>query len=332
MSQDLPLGDDLSRLGLAVSDPARPAVPGTAPTEVGAPPRFDFRDFQRLSPQQMDRIRERHEAAMPPLGAVLSSFLRGTIEASLEGADPQSSPPLPGAGKATVYQPLLRCDDGSPVGFMTAGSDLVSLFLDLLFGGSGKHGLPLARPLTEIEKPLLHSVFQCVLGELAACWQDLGVGAIHLEAGGGNAAPQNPCTGPAVAIKLNLKLQDTSYPLRIVLLADAFPEEGAAAERKPSQPRERLQTATLLLSRLEKSPVRMEACLSGLSISVLDLLALRLGDILVFDCPRTQPAELLINGSLRFLGSMVPCQGRKGFQIEKAVKHSANAGSAPAGS
>src|SRR5437867_2764124 len=206
MSQDLLLSQDLSNLMLGVSEPAQATVSEPAQTKVTAPVRFDFRDFQRLSPQQLSRMRERHEGAMHSLGAVLSSLLRTTIEAGLEGTDSLSSPSLPGAGEAAPCLATLRRDGGLPMGFMTLSWDFVSLLLDLLLGGSGKQTLSLNRPLTEIERPLLHSVLERVLAELAPCWEDLGVGAIHVEgSGGGNTVPQNLRGGPVVEIMLRFK-------------------------------------------------------------------------------------------------------------------------------
>jgi flagellar motor switch protein FliM len=71
-----------------------------------------------------------------------------------------------------------------------------------------------------------------------------------------------------------------------------------------------------LYSLIEKSQIKFDARLSGPKLTVEQMLALQQGDVLEFDYPVNRPTNLVLNGRLKFKGSVGTQGTRRAFRVE----------------
>jgi len=198
-------------------------------------------------------------------------------------------------------------------GWLSVSEALLPALIDLALGGTGSHAEPLERPLTELEKSLVRAIFEMACEELASLWS----GAGELSVGLHEMLPQRRILrcGPMIVIALGLSLPNLTLQgaLSLALCREVLfgPRQINGEQRSVRDG----ATPSQILARLLNSHVVAEPHLGHLEARIGDLLALQVGDVLVFDCPASRPLYLALNGVDRFRGRLVEREGQRVFLI-----------------
>jgi flagellar motor switch protein FliM len=286
--------------------------------------KFDFLESQRLNADVLDDVQERYEVVAKSLSTALSTTLGIDVEVQVGGAA-EAAPPSEASEEASTGfgTPLVK-GDGELSGLLWLGQDSVAVLLDLLLGGSGVEPPPINRQLTSLEAPLLHNVLEQINGILISSAEALEIGANKPgETVRDDSIPEQLRRTPLVALDLQLHLHDHAYPVRVYFPAGSSSGRSAARAGGSSPENERAKKL-VLLRKLNPTSVRAEVFVRGLSVTVGDLVAVRTGDVLVFQSPRTLPAELALGGVPCFTGRLVTQNGMKALSVRRAIDRAAD--------
>jgi flagellar motor switch protein FliM len=276
---------------------------------------YDFRRPVRLSRRLRAQFDALHARAARPLGDAVAERLETACQATYRSATEVPSDQL----FATAYDPvyMLTTPGTNDQVLVRLATPLAQACVDRLLGGLGQ-GRPVDREPTEIEARLLALVVGKLRGvvrkELAA----------HLPEGGvqflGAAERHAIQIVPGVAAEFTVQMAEAEGLLQLFysfdgmaegLLASAAPEESEAAAA--SGP------AKLEWPSVTPVPVAVRAQLRPTSISIRDLAALQVGDVVHLDQPIDQEIDILIGQRVAFRGHMGRVDDALGVQITRPV-------------
>jgi flagellar motor switch protein FliM len=101
----------------------------------------------------------------------------------------------------------------------------------------------------------------------------------------------------------------------IKMLRQKFDQQWSI-RRSESTEEDRLRLYKLI----ETSHIKFDARLAGPTLSVEQMLALQQDDVLEFDYPMNRPMDLVLNGKIKFKGSVGTNGRKRAFRIETACQ------------
>ncbi len=301
-------------------DPA--SRPQDSPQRRVAP--FDFRRPDRIAKSQLRAIHQLHETFVHNLISSLSAYLRSYVVANLVSVEQLSCAEfLDGLSSPTCMLSLgLRPYDGN--GLLELSPVLVFPILEVLLGGDGKNAPALRREITDIEQKLLDSLFRIVLNDLKEAWRP--VAPIEFTIQSVETEPQFlrvlAPTEAVVAVGIEIRIGDNLGMMNIAIpsiiakmMRQKFDQQWSMRRAQSSEAEQ-----AALLSLIQPARLDLDVRLHGPCLLVRDLLSLEEGDVLVFDFPAGRSLEGLLNGKLRFQGSIVQSGRKRGFLVEASVQ------------
>jgi len=268
---------------------------------------YDFRRPQAVSKDQTRRIESIHEQFARLFSATLSSSMRMVIDVDVAFCDQLLynefivSLPSP----CTAYSFSLGSSGGQAI--LSFASEVVMAVVDRALGGQGHGTVGDARPLTQIEANLVSKLVTRVLSDLEAAWEPVAVVEISDVAMESNpefiqvAAPGDGVV--VVALEANARsasgLIHLCYPLHCLdpLLPRLTPPSGPRGkppEADGTYDRQRRALANTMI------PVEVQVATGSLSLS--DVAALKVGDVVKLDTPKDHPAVVFIGDRPKYLG------------------------------
>jgi flagellar motor switch protein FliM len=291
-----------------LDDPSRRAQP------------YDFRRPDRIAKDQLRSIHLLHENFARSLASSLSAYLRAYVMVNLVSVEQLSflefSQCLP--APSSIVSLSLKPYDGSAI--LEMNPTLVFPILEMLLGGSGRSSFKVNREVTEIEQSILEGVLRIVLHDLQEAWAPIT--NIRLAVETHETEPQLlQILAPneaVVAIAMEIRIGDVAGMMNvgipsilIKMLRQKFDQQWSIRRSESTEEdRERLY------SLIEKSQIKFDARLSGPKLTVEQMLALQQGDVLEFDYPVNRPTNLVLNGRLKFKGSVGTQGTRRAFRVE----------------
>ncbi len=282
---------------------------------------YDFRRPDRIAKDQLRAIHVLHENFARSIASSLSAYLRAYMMANLVSVEQLSFMefthclPSPSFLVALGMKPY----EGSAV--LEINPALAFPILEMLLGGSGKTGTRITREVTEIEQSILEGVLRLILHDLRQAWQS--VASLDFSIQNYETEPQLlQILAPneaVVAISIEVRLGDVSgmmnlgIPSIIVkMLRQKFDQQWSVRKSGSNEDEQ-----ARLLRLIKPAKMRLDARLQGPTLRASDLLDLQPGDLLEFDHGVERPIDLLINGKLKFKGSLAASGQKKAFAIEK---------------
>lgn len=282
---------------------------------------FDFRRPDRIPKSQVRAIHLLHDVFVRNLVSSLSAYLRSYLAVNLVSVEQLSYAEfLEGLPSPTCIVSLgLRPYDGS--GVLELNPSLVFPILEMLLGGTGKSSASIQRDVTEIEQKLLDGLFRIILQDLREAWK--GVTEVEFTIESMETEPQLlhvlAPNEAVVAIGVEVRIAETVGMMNIAvpsivikMMRQKFDQQWSMRKSKPSEIEQ-----TRLMCMLRHASLELEARLSGLELSVADLLALAEGHLLSFDRQAGSPIELLVNGRQQYRGQVVSAGRRRAFMIDQ---------------
>jgi flagellar motor switch protein FliM len=290
------------------SDPAKKAQP------------YDFRRPDRIAKDQLRAIHLLHENFARSLASSLSAYLRAYVMVNLVSVEQLSfmefSQCLP--APTCIVSLGMRPYDGNAV--LELNPSLVFPVLEMLLGGSGKvPSAKVTRELTEIEESILEGLFRIILHDLKESWR--GVANIGYTIESHETEPQllqiMAPNEAVVAVSMEIRIGENAGMMNlgmpsivIKMLRQKFDQQWSVRKTESTEVEQQR-----VLTLIKPAVVHLDARLQGPELSSEALLNVQVGDVLTFDYALDRPVNLLVNGILKYQGSVVGFGRKRAFQI-----------------
>lgn len=272
---------------------------------------FDFRFNKRLdkfSNNQLHTLRTLHENFTRLLNNSLSVYLRTRVEASIISIEQINYGDFIASIGVQSILGIFSMDPLPGSGIVQVDLNLVFSIIDRLLGGPGWFPNRL-RDLTDIERTLMQRFMARMLNSYRESWNYLLTLSLKIE-----ALDSNPQFIPRIIpldqivayVSMELKIGDMAGVMNFCLpylVLQSITQQLTDFQWSPSLIAGRGITdedVAQLTRNIERADVEVEVELAKTVVSLRDLVALREGDVVVFDKLTTEPLSARVNAKDKF--------------------------------
>jgi flagellar motor switch protein FliM len=287
---------------------------------------YDFKRPERISKDQMRALQTLHETFARNLGASLSGFLRTIVEVRIAHAEQMtysefiSSLPNPTSFSLVNCPPLEGqvCLEVSPL--------IIYPIIDRLLGGSNQDLFIPQRAMTTIETRLIQRILNRGMTALSEAWES--VKKVEFSLGEMESNPQIiqivPPNEVVVVIGFEIKMTNRAgtmslcIPFNVIepLVDDLSAQSWATQARGKGEHR----WEHVIAQRISDAPLQVAALLAETTITIADLRALEVGDLIVTEKPASSPVVLQAEGVPKFLAHLGQFKGHRALKIDRPIK------------
>jgi flagellar motor switch protein FliM len=272
---------------------------------------FDFRFNKRLdkfSTNQLQTLRTLHDNFTRLLNNSLSVYLRTRIEATIVSIEQINYGDFIASIGTPSILSIFSMDPLPGSGIVQVDLNLVFSIIDRLLGGPGWFPQKL-RDLTDIERTLMQRFMARMLNSYRESWNYLLTLSLKIE-----ALDSNPQFIPRIIpldqivayVSCELKVGDISGVMNFCLpylVLQSIGPQLSDFQWSPSVVAGRGMTdedIAQLVRNVERAEVDVSVELGKTVVSLRDLIALQVGDLVVFDKATTEPLVALVNDREKF--------------------------------
>lgn len=288
--------------------------------------KYDFTRPDKFAKDQLRTLEIIHENFSRLLNNFLSGYLRSYIEVDVlsvqsliynEFSNSIANPAILGI---VDFEPL----DGQII--IDVSSDIAFTMIERVLGGAGG-GLTETRPLTEIEMTLLRNILVKFINLLKEPWGNIIEISPKLEGIETNsqfAQIVSPSESIAL-ITFNLRIGETEGMINICIphyvIEPILPNLSSRlwfsnSVKKAVTPEEK----HALEHGITQLGVDLTTMVGGTSISVIEFLNLRIGDVLVLDKPVEEDFDIYVEKELKFKGRPGASNKKIAIKITKSLE------------
>jgi flagellar motor switch protein FliM len=284
---------------------------------------IDFRRLDELPRSQFGAIQAVHENLTGILGSNLSLYLRSTVSASLTGVEEALYGDFVDALQTPTCTMYLTMQPYERRCLVEIEHSILFPVLDLVLGGKAQINNELTREITDIEQKMLESFFDLLASSLGDAWSAMTEVSFAFESierkprlskeiGHGDAV---------VIVRIQLQVGECVGGINLVIPAvtlKVMTQESEQHEpaRRPGQQGMEERIGSRLSNFLKMD---LELGLSGASLTLTDLLAIKVGDVLDLRVVCDGKATVLVNGRTKFKGALIGADGNRGLLVEGIV-------------
>jgi flagellar motor switch protein FliM len=293
---------------------------------------FDFRFNKRLdkfSNNQLQTLRTLHENFTRLLNNSLSVYLRTRVEASIVSIEQISYGDFIASIGIPSILAIYSMDPLPGSGVVQVDLNLVFSIIDRLLGGPGWFPSKL-RDLTDIERTLMQRFMARMLNSYRESWNYLLTLSLKIE-----ALDSNPQFIPRIIpldqivayVSMELKVGDMAGVMNFCLPYLVLQSVGSQLtdfQWSPTVVAGRGMTEedlAQLTRNVERASVDLQVELGKTHVSLRDLVALKPGDVLVFDKPTSEPLVAKINDKEKFKVYPGMHRDKLAVQVSKIVRN-----------
>jgi flagellar motor switch protein FliM len=286
---------------------------------------YDFKRPERISKDQMRALEMLHETFARNFGASLSGFLRTIVEVKVvEAAQMTYSEFISGLPNPTSFN-LLRCQPLEGQICLEISPFVNYPIIDRLLGGSNKELFIPQRPMTIIETRLIQKILQRATIGLHEAWA--GIRHIDFVLGDMESNPQLvqivPPNEVVVVIGFEVKMTNRAGPMSLCIpynvIEPLVEDLSAQSWFVTGSSKSGTDTTDRIAGGLSGAMVELEATLATTSITLSELKALEVGDLIVTHRPASSPAVLGVEGRPKFFAQIGQYRAGRALRIERAV-------------
>ncbi len=272
---------------------------------------FDFRFNKRLdkfSNNQLQTLRTLHDNFTRLLNNSLSVYLRTRVEATIISIEQISYGDFIASIGIPSILSIFSMDPLPGSGIVQVDLNLVFSIIDRLLGGPGWFPQKL-RDLTDIERTLMQRFMARMLNSYRESWNYLLTLSLKIE-----ALDSNPQFIPRIIpldqivafVSCELKVGDMAGVMNFCLpylVLQSIGPQLSDFQWSPSVVAGRGMTdedIAQLARNVERAPIELQVELGKTVVSLRDLIALQLGDLIVFDKPVAEPLSATVNAREKF--------------------------------
>ena len=284
---------------------------------------FDFEKPDRIPKSQLRVIRFLHENFVRTLSSSLSAYLRAYSSGHLVSVEqiPYSTF-LDGLPLHTCMVSLSLLPYGDNA-MLEISPSLIFPVLELLLGGKEAALTTMNRELTEMERHLLSNLFRLITTDLEQAWKEVDQVQFRvesLETKLRSARSLGP-TEAVVAIGMEFRIDDGAGMINLAIpsitiksMVQKFDHQESFSEAEPGEADQRH-----ILKLLNRASVAIQPRMNS-RLSVRDLLALKVGAVVLLDHPTAQSVVSAANGKAKFEGEIVCDKEQMDFLIERVIR------------
>ncbi len=287
---------------------------------------YDFKRPERVGKEQMRALQSVHEGFSRNFGAALSAMLRSIVEVKLTSVDQLTYGEFIYSLENPTCFNLIRAEPLEGHLILDINPAILFPIIDRLLGGGKEAGPPARRPLTEIELRLVSRITGVFLKEMKTAWENVlpispVVDRVESNAQLVQIVPPNEVV---VLISFELTLSEVRGMLNLCIPFNSIERVSnklqsnnwATYGGRQSSPDSRHRIGR----RLDASVVELTAMLATTTITMQDLIELRVGDIITTEQDVHAPLVLSIQNVPKFHAAPGALKGKKAVQILGALE------------
>ena len=284
---------------------------------------YDFRRPDRIAKDQLRAMHMIHETFARSIGSSLSAFLRAYVAVNIVSVEQLSFAEF----SRSLPSPTCLLNLGM-VGFdnsalMELNPSMLFPVLELILGGSNVTPTKIDREISEIERAILDGFFRILIKDLKDAWRMVPA-AMDFRIDGFETDPQllqilSP-NEAVVAISIELRIGEIAGMMNIGIPSIIIKMLGQRMDQHAVRRTELTEDEQSRIMRLLRpAAIRMDTRLSGPTLTVRDLLNLKIDDVLSFDYPVQRPMNITFNGRRKYLGHIVATGRKRAVELSELV-------------
>jgi flagellar motor switch protein FliM len=292
---------------------------------------YDFKRPERVSKDQMRALEALHEGFGRNLGAALSGYLRTIIEVSVAHIEQLTySEFIHSLPNPTCFN-LLKADQLDGQLCLEISPLIIYPIIDRLLGGSNADLFIPQRPLTQIEQRLVQRITDRATQHLSEAWSN--VTTVTFSVNDFESNPQLvqivPPNETVVVVGFELKMGNRAGTMSLCIPYNVIePIMGVLSnqswftyQRKGGQ-EDHLKKLTRNVS---NARVEMRAFLAQTTITMNELIALQVGDVITTDKAVERDVMVQIEGKNKFFGQVGQYRGARSIRVTRVCQHPVDA-------
>jgi len=305
------------------------------PAEMAArmPPRsrekitvYDFKRPERVGKEQMRALQTMHEGFGRNFGAGLSAMLRTIVEVKLTSVDQLTYSEFVFSLENPTCFNLISASPLEGQLILDINPSILFPIIDRLLGGGSTEAPPTRRPLTEIELRLVSRITSLFLDEMHRAWEN--VLELDLQVDRVESNPQLvqiiPANEVVVLISFELTVGETRGMVNLCIPFNSIERIShkltsnswiSYSKRPPTA-----ASIQQMTDHLADAPVSMIVELAGTTITMADLISLRVGDVIATEKDIHQPLIVSVEGRTKYHAKPGQYKGRKAIEILTPVE------------
>ncbi|MBN1290280.1 MAG: flagellar motor switch protein FliM [Candidatus Latescibacteria bacterium] len=267
---------------------------------------YDFRHPARVSKDQLRTLQNLHDNFARLLSATFSTLQRAIIEINLVSVDQITYSEFIMSLSSPSCTYTFRMEPLEGVAIIDFSQSVVFSFVDRLFGGRGT-SIITEREITWIEKSVMNNIINRTLRDLERTWERIIPLECNVEMLETNPefVQVVPASETVVLISFELKSENVSglinlcYPyITIEPIALRLGGQNLVSSSK-EVPRDELEKNR---KRIQYFESKIKANLGHTSLTIRDLLDLKIGDVVVLNKRLNENVDVFVEEELKFAG------------------------------
>jgi len=289
---------------------------------------YDFKRPERVSKDQMRALQTLHEAFARNFGASLSGFLRTIVEVKVATCEQMTySEFISGLPNPTSFN-LIESDGLEGQVCLEISPLIIYPVIDRLLGGTTQELFIPQRPMTLIETRLISNITNRGLSALTEAWES--VRTMHFTITSTESNPQLvqivPPNEVVVVIGFEMKMSNRAGTMNLCIpyaVIEPVMDELSAQSWFSAARTQQSDTLKRRIGRgLHRAGLGVVAELARTTMTVSDLRALSVGDVIVTDQKATGPTLVTVEEEPKFIAELGQHKGRRAVRIRRAVNGS----------
>ena len=287
---------------------------------------YDFKRPERVGKEQMRALQTMHEGFGRNFGAGLSAMLRTIVEVKLTSVDQLTYSEFVFSLENPTCFNLVNASPLEGQLILDINPSILFPIIDRLLGGSTMGPAPARRPLTEIELRLVSRITSLFLSEMRHAWEnvlqlELGVDRVESNPQLVQIIPANEVV---VLISFELTVGETRGMVNLCIPFNSIERIShkltsnswiSYSKRPPTS--ESIQQMT---NHIADAPVEVVVELAETTITMADLIGLRVGDIVATEKDINQPLVVSVEGRSKYFAKPGQFKGRKAIEILSPIE------------
>jgi len=282
---------------------------------------YDFKRPERVSKDQMRALQTLHEAFARNFGASLSGFLRTIVEVKVATCEQMTySEFTSGLPNPTSFN-LVDADGLEGQMCLEISPLIIYPIIDRLLGGTTQDLFIPQRPMTIIETRLIGNVTRRGLNALSEAWASIK--QLEFKVGATESNPQLvqivPPNEVVVVIGFELKMSSRAGTMNLCIpynVIEPVMELLSSQSWFAASKNQKSKEVEVQIGRsLSRAPLRVTGVLADTTITLKELLHLRIGDVILTEKAATEPVTLCVESERKFLAQIGQFKGSRALRV-----------------
>lgn len=287
---------------------------------------YDFRRPERISKDQMRSLQTLHDGFARNLGASLSGFLRTIVEVRIAHVEQMTySEFTSGLPNPTCFN-LVEADVLEGQICLEVSPLIIYPIIDRLLGGSNQDLFIPQRPMTLIEQRLMQRILDRAMGALSEAWSS--VQPMNFKLGEMESNPQImqivPPNEVVVVLGFEIKMTNRAGTMALCIPFNVIEPviEGLSAQSWFVNERSTCETPweEVVADRIADAKLELRAVLAQTTMTLSELRALEVGDLLMTERPTSSPVVITASGHPKFVARLGQHRGKRALRIDHALQ------------